>query len=327
MNVLSVRSASTTGAIAYGETLLFDFSSDVPAGGQVLAYAVGLAGWTLAYVTTSDLFAENVALLGVKLVPNLVGNQLYVVANALMTDYDGDFGAGPPNQYPPTSAQVTAIAIVGTGPIAGQEVLGNLYGIANGATSPGIDVGENTFNVVFLSGFDLAVTGLPGKISGLSLGISLGLVQEQLTATASASADGLESSGSIDALVLSAPQVVAVLPAIINFSAPDENGLSGTFSVAFDPPAGSSIVQAAVLQQRIDLQFAGGDTHEINLVSAMLAGGLTINGNVVSGAYTLNILNPDFPANTIGSDSSATIWVIAQFSTPDPEVMLWLSRS
>lgn len=315
---LSVRTASTAGISAIGETLVFDFSSDVTSGNSILNYGVALSGFLLNYETNSSDWAEQMGMLTVNFAPNLIGTRLYVMANAIMTDYDGDAGHAPStdNSNPACTIQATAIALIGSSIESPAVVLGNLYDIGNGQSSSPIKIGQDYFYGAFLSGFSLAASGgSAGSVSSLSFAVTDNVTQDELTVTASTSVGSMGTVGSVDALLFAAPTTLTgfqIVPVNIEFQAPDGNqGMTGSFLAEFDPPDGLKILNCGLLLQNVNIIY--GDNAQFQVLSSSGFTFPPIHNNV-AGLYTLNIYNPDFGARTyISSNSSVIMYAIAQF--------------
>jgi hypothetical protein len=317
-NLLSITSASTVGLSPFGEVLNFDFSAAASqAGGQVLAYAVGLTGFCLNYQTNSPFWAEEMALLQVSLVPNLVGNVLYVSANALMSDYDGDAArpaAGGPGD-PATTVQAIAVALVGTSyPSPPNEVvLGNYYQIPDKqSTSP--PVSSNPAWATGLSGFSLVSPSGSGTVKGLSLGAPGTLGSHEVTITSTAYVNDFAVAGAVDAFIVAAPQELNLSTCNASISWGSTNGQEGlTGSLQASPilQKGQTIVSAFALLTSLTIVYVG--PADFQLVSASLVGPLTIKDGSVTGQFNLNMYNPDFTHRTyIDSSSTASIMVLAQ---------------
>lgn len=322
--LLAVRTAQTdtsspTGP--YGQCLQFDFSSDIGASQFILGYGVALSGWCLDYATNSIYWAENLGLLGVNMVPNLCGSLLYVTANPYMSDNKGD-AAGFTS--PPTLIQATAVALIGSQANGGY--VGNSYAIGNSGSSPPYDIGDNQVWGGWLSGFMLS-TDDPDDVGSISLAAKLGgPTNQQFTVNGVASTTDVDTSGSIDALVLAypypepptdAPQPAnfQIAPADISWGSVDgENGMTGSFSAAFSPPPGMTITNWGILQQEVQLEYTD---DELQLAAAQYTGTFpTIppDGNTVQGSFLLNIMNPDLGHHDwIQSDSNVQFSIIAQF--------------
>ena len=325
--LLSVRTGQTATSSPtgpYGQMMSFDFSGDIGEGQSILAYGVALSGWCLDYVTNSAYWAENLGLLGVNLVPNLCGTALYVTANPYMSDNDGDAAGFPSDNSPPTLVQVTATALIGSQPVQDTYV-GNVYGIANGGSSPAFDIGTNPVYGAWMSGFMLS-SDAPGDVGMIGLAANLsGPTNQQFTVNSVATTTDVPTSGSIDTFVLSYPyspsgggsqsanfQIVSVG---INWGSVDEeSGLTGTFSATFSPPTGMSITNWGILQQQVTLDYTD---DELMLAAAQYVGNFPTSapsGNTVDGSFVLNIMNPDLGHHDwIKSSSNAQISIIAQF--------------
>jgi|GEM_PF-6337800 len=320
MYQISVRTAATTGNSPIGEMLTFDFTADIQAGSQILAYGVGMAGFSMNYITDSSAWAENMGLLQVSLIPNQVGGVICATGNCIMTDYDGDAAQAPTvdGSSPATMVQATAIALIGTS--NSDQVISNVYGIGNATNTPSINVGTNSVSEAFLAGFRLAASGSPGSLNSISIGTDITLPSnQQISVGSRATTTGVEVTGSIDALILSAtPSITSfqIVPATIRWNSPDgQSGMTTSYlSATFDQmPDAGSISYAGILLRSVNISYS--DDEEFQLVAAQQVGSLNISGNQVSGTYLLNIFNPDIGARTyIDSSSTAEIYIIAQFS-------------
>jgi hypothetical protein len=320
---LSVRSGSTAGISAIGETISLDFSADVDASQNevILAYAVGLAGFLFNYETDSDFWAENMGLLAVRLVPNLVGNVLRVTASAIMTDYGGSAGQSPAASRtdPSCMVQFTAVALIGTS-LQQDMVVGNVYCVPDGDSTSPVTIGDNALEGAFLSGLSMAVSGSPGSLNSFSAGVKAPTNSSQMTmsATASISAGQLNTNSSIDAMLLSLPSSTVTNFQIVqltfqNWSNNGEGGLSAEFSATFTiPPDYTEVAYVGLLQESVNIIYGGDD--EFQVVEAYYPT-LSISGSEATGSYLLNMYNPDFGSRTyIADGSNAVVYAIAQFA-------------
>jgi hypothetical protein len=320
--LIAVRSGQPYQQALYGQTLTFDFSADVGPGQSILGYGVGLAGWTLAYVTNSIDYAEKLAEFGIVLLPNLCGTTLYVTVNIVMSDNRGD-AAGYPAGVAPTTALVTALALIGSQSQPGVFV-GNTYQIANGQQTQPITTADNPEYDGFLSGFMLTAAD-PGYVETMTVGASVqGPKAGPITIAGQATTTDVVTTGTIDALVLSYPYpeppsdqtIVAnfqIVPPDISWGAPDgANGITGSWSAVFSPPTGTIITNWAILQRSFTLAYT---SSELQLAQAQYQNA-SLSGNTVSGDFVLNITNPDGSPDYIQVGSTATFAIIAQFGLP-----------
>ncbi|MCW2933118.1 MAG: hypothetical protein JWM19_4080 [Actinomycetia bacterium] len=316
---LSVRTRTMPTGNAFASPVLFDFTDDVGQGEQILGYAVGMSGFLLNYVTNSDYWAENAGTVAASLTPNLLGNVIVVGGNVLLTDYDGDSARDFPDgsKDPASVAQVTALAVIGTSLTT--TVCGTAFGLTTGKDSQEINISNNT-NLAFLSGFSVAGTGGDaGEIGGLTLTSSVSSpYQDQVTVNGTTSLSNFPTTGTVDVGILSYGSDLEgfdVQPATVKWGDPNGvQGMTGTFLNTFTIPAPySQIANAAILLQGVTIHY--GDTANFELIEAMQPSGLSIDGDQVSGAFTLNMFNPDFGARTyISRDSTAALSVIVQFA-------------
>jgi hypothetical protein len=306
---------------AFASPVLFDFTGDVGQGEQILAYAVGMSGFLLNYVTNSDwgYWAESAGTVAVSLTPNLLGNVLAIGGNVLLTDYDGDSARDFPDgdDNPASVAQVTALAVIGTSLTT--TVCGTAFGLTSGRDSQEINIHTNT-NLAFLSGFSVAGTGGDAdEIGGLTLTSSVSSpYQNQVTVNGTTSLSNFATTGTVDVGILSYGSDLTgfdVQPVNVNWGAPNgEQGMTGTFQNTFTIPASySQIANAAILLQDVTIVY--GDTANFELIEAMQPSGLFIDGDQVSGGFTLNMFNPDATAKTyISGESTVKLSVIVQFA-------------
>ncbi|MBV8748915.1 MAG: hypothetical protein JO103_04300 [Candidatus Eremiobacteraeota bacterium] len=321
--LLSVRTQqSRSYSSPVGQLLAFDFSSDIGDGQTILGYAVSLSGWCLSYVTNSVSSAENLAVLGINLVPNLAGTTLYVTANAYMSDNKGD-AAGSPEGAPSTMVQVTAVALIGTSPQQGSFV-GNVYQLESGATS--YETYGSPVYGGFLSGFMLTSDD-PGSVGSIALNAAASGPGSSFTLSGSATTTDVTTTGTVDAFAFAYPYpypypsasgTVAnfqIVQASVSWSAPSGSGMTGQFSATFTPPSGMSIIQWGVLTNALTFDYT---KSELQLVQFQFVENFPTSppyggSNTVSGQVVMNIYNPDGVPDWIESTSSAVFSVIAQF--------------
>ena len=309
--ILCVRSAATS-FTSVGQTLEFDFIDDCPAGSSILAYGVGLGGFTVGYEPANSWLGS----LNVTLMPYLIGTKVYATASAVLTDYDRDLGravdGGPGN--PKCAVQATALALIGTSVDAGAKVvLGNRHGVANGGVLQGIPVATNRSHWGYVAGFSFTAADPSGSyVSGLSYSVSSSLDgQGSMALTASASTPSADASGTLDLLALSLPDAVgdfAVQLLDLPFapSQDQEQGMNCTFSVTFEPPAGKSVVNAGLLQAGVNIVYPPDEY--FGLIQASFSD-LVLASPRLTGTYSLNMHD----GATIGATSSASVYAIAQF--------------
>jgi hypothetical protein len=318
---LSVRTATMSDGNSFASPLEFDFSGDIGTGEQILSYAVAMSGFVLNYETNSPYWAEKAGQLAVALTPNLFGTALDVCGNVVLTDYDGDAARDPGESVsdPGSVAQVTVLAVIGIPAPGRSPVAGTAFGLPSGQDSGNVPIGSNTDTVAFLAGFSLAGTsGSTGSIGGLSLTSSVSSpVADEVKLNGEASTPGFQTTGTVDVGVLAYGAALTgfqIVPVSVSWSSPDdESGMNGSFSATCTVPSGQSITQAALLLQDVSIVYE--DTAEFQMIRAMPVGNLSINGDVVSGTFNLNMYNPDFGAREyIKSSSNATMSVIVQFS-------------
>lgn len=319
---LAVASKPTTGSSAWGETLVFDFSSQVPQGGSVLAYGVGLAGFNFNYVTNGQV-DQNFGLMQNTLIPVQMENVINVTVAASIADFDNDapadFGSVSNSE---TYTQVTVVALIGQ--TNTNVVMGNIYGVSGGSAANGVlpvQIGSNSTNNVFLSGFQVQ-TASPGVLTGFSASCNLaGPPQNgQLNLSTSTWVGDRAISGSVDALVLSFPSsgndapanYEIVYPSSISWDSPNsEYGyITGTFSVSFS----KAVTNAAVLLQDFSMSFSDNESWDFCTSGVITSLSWSDGSEVVNGTITINFFASEaWYDNYPSSNSSATIAVIAQF--------------
>ena len=318
MATLSIQTGTTAGISAIGETIQLDFSNDVPAGSSIVAYAVGLAGFLFNYETNSDYWAENMGMLAVRLVPNLVGNQITVTASAIMTDYDGDAGRSTAagGSDPACNVQFTVMALIDSA-FEPYSVLGNIYGLANSQNTPPVNVNDNRFNAAFLAGFNLTASS-PGSLDSVNVAVSSSVSSSELTASSAVSAGSINTDGSVDVMFFSPEASITNFQGVLldlvfsPLTGQNESGMSASFNTNFTIPSGyTSIKEFGLVQQSVSIQYSG--TEEFQVVEAYFSN-LSVSGSTLTGEYTLNIYNPDFGSRTyISGSSTANIYAFAIF--------------
>ena len=313
---LAVQQQSTTGNSAWGETLGFDFSADCGANDTVLAYGVGLAGFSFAYITDGQA-DQNFGLLQTTLVPSMIaGTTVYVTAAQAMSDFDNDGPAGGGESV----TQVTVIALIGAANDAVR--LGNLYNV--GASQSGylpINVGTNTGNYVFMSGFQVQ-TQDTGVLTGFSASANLGGPPENgdLSVATAINVGDINATGSVDALILSMPSVADGGPSNfdianvgVDWGSPnhDTGVMTGNFSVSFS----SAVTSAAVLINNFNIYFDDNDDWDFcNLKLTTSLDYTSGTSTTVNGSVELQIFATEAEwRNFVSANSSASLSIIAQF--------------
>jgi hypothetical protein len=294
-----------------GQPLEFDFIDDCPAGSSILAYGVGLGGFTVGYEPGRSWLGS----LNVSLMPYLIGTKVYATASAALTDYDKDLGravdGGPGN--PNCVIQATALALIGTSVDAGAKVvLGNRHGVANGGVVPGIPVGSNRSHWGYVAGFSFTAADTSGSyVGGLSYSVSSSVDgQGSMSLTASATTPSADANGTLDVLAVSLPDAVsdfAVQLLDLPFTPSQDQAMSCTFCVTFAPPAGKSVVHAGLLQAGVNIVYPSDEYFA--LIQASFSDLVITSPTRLTGTYSLNMYN----GATIGAGSSASVYAIAQF--------------
>lgn len=286
---------------AAGSVLQFDFSEDVGADETVLSYTLGLNSFQAQYATDSPDASEPVGQMGVTLIPNLVGNKLYVTANIILTNFDGSSASenqdvSGRNSY----VGVTAIAFIGTSLPANQTaVLCTAYELSGaGTNSPTIltSSSQDASPSYFLSGFDVSVSplGNTNEPSGFSFETSInGRGSVELSGKVSL-ANKNSSTGTVDVGLLSTDETInnyGTQPFSYSCgSQKSPTGSGASLQATFSIPSGySSITNAALLIQSVDLTFDAAHYLQVLQFGINNASEPSISGDQVSYSIGLNM--------------------------------------
>lgn len=326
---ISVRSAFMTFGlprvldVAAGAQLQFDFSADVGEDETVLAYTFGLSSFQAQYATNSQEASEPVGQMGVTLIPNLVGSTLYVTANIILTNFGGSGAAEPQDVSGRCSyVGVAAIAYIGTSlPAEQAAVLCTAYELSGtGTNSPTILTSSSPQAPnQFLSGFDVYVSPLGNTNEPSEFSVSTACMGTGLVTLSGkiALANKDSSAGTVDMGLISTNGIDNYGVQPFSFSCGSQSGPTGwgasqqaTFSI---PEGYSSIANAAVLIQSVDLTMSAAHYLQVLQFGINNAGEPSINGDQVSYSLGLNMFgNRDGDYHL--QSGKITGFVIAQFA-------------
>jgi hypothetical protein len=317
---------------SYGYSLIFDFTEQIPEGQQILAYSVGLSGFSVQYATQSNSSSEEVQQFGIGLVPSLVsGSVVSVACNLLLTDYDGDATSEKQDVSGRESyAIVTVIAIIGTSP-TNDWTLTNIFSQKSGASSGNIPAFATNAacSGQYIAGFDFLysgngtqeVNGFQFTTSSLAGNPNTNVILSgdvSMTTDSKYDYSATVSLGFLAFENVSQGQVLGVdmVTPTFSWSDPDDSsGMTGAFSASIDVPAGYEIAQAAFLMSYIYLDFK--NYHDLGIIAAGLTSDadLTVSNNQVSGSLIMNLYaNESVGKYGIQKDSSINGWVLVTFA-------------
>ena len=323
MSHIAVRMNSTPEATSFASPVVLDFSADVGEGESILAYTIALSGFAMEFDVSTDVpGARKLGRTAITLIPNLVGNAVYVTGDLVLTDYDGNCATQAISGKEYSSvAVITAIALIGNAAERSSDgfVLGNVFGLASGTSTPNINVQSNSTNWGLISGFSAqANQDIPAEISGLDIKAVVNQApgSDALTITATCETpEGPNVNGNADVAVLSIPNGISgsfqIVNANVTWSEPTKEGKLGTIVAVFDEmPEGQSIQNYGVLLEEIYLTY---DTQAKFQVLVALSA-LLPAGNMITGLVTLNIHDGNiFNHHYISHASYVTAYLIAQF--------------
>ncbi|HBB93877.1 MAG TPA: hypothetical protein DC054_00665 [Blastocatellia bacterium] len=332
VNVLVQTQKMSDPMTSYGKSLVFDFSTQIPAEQMILAYSVALSGFSVQYATQSTVSDERVQQFAIGLVPNLVGNQVIVASNILLTDYNGD--AASENQDVSgreSYAIVTVIAIIGTSPTNSWTVT-NAFWITSGKDTVSIPSYTNNlaYSQQYIAGFDFSFGSNQQQLNGFQLDTSFASGDPNtsviLSGTVNMSINSDKGLGTVGLgfLAFESPPSgqelgVAIVPVpnpSWSMDSKGSNGMTATFTADITVPSGYQIApQAAYLMSSIYLDFK--DYHDLAIIAAGLTNAtLTVdnNNNQVSGSLQMNLYSDEgISTYRIQSDSKLGGWVLVVF--------------
>ncbi|MFL6276567.1 MAG: hypothetical protein ACJ74G_15365 [Blastocatellia bacterium] len=307
-----------------GTQISLDFSSDVGEGESVLAYTVGLSFFQVRYATDSSESSEDIGQMGVSLVPNQVGNTVYVTVNQILTDFDGS-GASENQDVSGRNSYVwiTGIAYIGTSLSNQTAIVCTAYDLpSTGTSSPGIAINSSVGvdNNYFLSGFDVYFSPKGGSAEpdGFSVSASANISSSIATLNGKVALDtsGQSSTGSVDVGFMSTFGVNNY--AVKEWSntwgkASNSNFQTASLSESFTIPEGyTKISNAGLLLQKVDLSV-GNDHHIQEIGFGVVDNGLTISGDTVTGTLGVSMWG-DRDGNYYLNSGDLTAYLIVQFA-------------
>jgi hypothetical protein len=326
VNVLVQTQKMSDPMTSYGMSLVFDFSSQIPSGQMILAYSVGLSGFSVQYATQSMVSDEQVQQFGIGLVPNLVGNQVVVACNILLADYGGDAASETQDVSGRESyAVVTVIAIVGTAPTNNWTVTNAFWVPLDNDT---VSIPSYSNNMAcsgeYIAGFDYLFSGnTKHQINGFKLGTSSNsgdpntsvMLSGSLTMSTddSYSGNGTLGLGFVAFENPPAGQVLGVvIPTVLNsdltwsMDSNGSNGMTTTYIANIDVPDGYKISQAAYLMSSVYLDF--GEYHDLAIIAAgQSSAAVDIGVGQVTVSLQMNLYSDEGLGGTYRIQSSSQL--------------------
>lgn len=322
----------TDSQVGFGTLSHFDFSSHMGEGQQILAYALVL--------TRFDLYVENpyslqgpsvdISRLAVSLVPNLVGNSIYVTANGILNGSAEEVMEPTNDSSDDSHITYSVIAYIDSPYSSSNTVaLKQAYGLPNGSTSSTIYGTPGDMIASFISGFTTGYSS-DKSIKGLRLVASYTTPQDQtttLTAKAALVHDDDESPlGQLDMGLIALGNADALGTVLVDlddldWDSPDgKHGMSCTVKKTVTTPKGfTTLDDAVVLMQNIHLVYGsgGGKDRAIQQVDVGTKSiSWTQNGNSyeITLELRLNIWeHSNGHHNYVNKDSNLTAQLLVQF--------------
>lgn len=314
--------------IAFAQPMSFTF--DLDAGEAILAYVVSLSGFSLRYATDSSHASEQVAQLAVRVVPNLIGDTVFVTPQMLINDGGGSATSEDQDVSDREStATVSVAAWIGTSPPSYDDLRMLLVPNQAGPSQQTIAIGGGSTYHPFIAGFAASFEEEQRKINQLEVTASASSNDgTAITLTGDTDLEGSKTAPyaltDIGFVVFSSTMSgLALVDASIDLGDPDDkDGITGTLTASVTIPSGFSEIAAALpLIDSFSMSYKNDDTNYVGEIAAGITGGPGFPGGstfpqtatTLTWDVLLNLWN-DRMSNQYIDSGSMTAKVLVQFA-------------